>query len=105
MDDHLSRATAVGGPVDARKDTMARIRRVFVKSLRLHVREQELPYAEMLEEAAILDSIAVLEFVTAVEREFGISLEPEYLKFDFLRDLSGLASYIDDRIETRDESQ
>jgi len=80
---------------------MQRLRKVFVASLRLNVRDQELPYRRMLEQAAILDSIAVLEFVTAVEHEFGISLEPEFLAFDFLRDLSGLAAYIDSQLERR----
>jgi acyl carrier protein len=53
----------------------------------------------MLEEVAILDSIALLEFVTAVEKEFGLKLEPELLDFDFLRDLPALASHIEQRIE------
>ena len=79
--------------------TMARIRRVFVESLHLNVRDNQVPYEQMLEEVAMLDSIALLEFVTAVEKEFGIKVEPELLDFDFLRDLPGLASYIEHRIE------
>jgi len=83
----------------ASPETMARIKRVFVDSLHSNVREEELPYEQMLEEAAILDSVAVLEFVTAVEKEFGITLETELLEFDFLRDLSVLALYIEQRIQ------
>jgi acyl carrier protein len=106
MDDHLSCAEAAGNPADVPRDAallliMERIRKVFVASLHLNVSEEELPYEQMLEEAAILDSIAVLEFVTAVEREFGVSIQPEFIEFGFLRDLAGLASYIEDRIETR----
>jgi len=78
---------------------MARIRRVFVESLHLNVRDDQVPYEQMLEEVAILDSIALLEFVTAVEKEFGIRMEPELLDFDFLRDLPALASYIENRSE------
>ena len=89
MDEHLA----------AGADTMARIRKVFVVSLNLNAREEDLAYEQMLEEVAVLDSIAVLEFVTAVEREFGIKMEPENLDFDFLRDLSVLAAYIDQRVE------
>jgi acyl carrier protein len=87
----------------ASPETMARIRKVFVESLHLNVRDEELPYEQILEEAAILDSIAVLEFVTAVEKEFGITMEPKFLEveFDFLRDLSVLASYIEQRMEAR----
>jgi acyl carrier protein len=89
MDEHLNGSL----------DTMARIRRVFVESLHLNVRDDQVPYEQMLEEVAILDSIALLEFVTAVEKEFGIRMEPELLDFDFLRDLPALASYIENRSE------
>ena len=83
------------------QETMARIRKVFVESLHLNVSDEELPYEQMLEEAVLLDSIAVLEFITAVEKEFGITMEPEFLdvEFDFLRDLSVLASYIERRTQ------
>lgn len=83
------------------QETMARIRKVFVESLHLNIRDEELPYEQMLEEAVTLDSIAVLEFITAVEKEFGITLEPKFLEveFDFLRDLSVLASYIERRLQ------
>ena len=83
----------------ASPETMARLKRVFVDSLHWDVRDEELPYEQMLEEAAVLDSVAVLEFVTAVEKEFGITLETELLEFDFLRDLSVLALYIEQRIQ------
>ena len=46
-------------------------------SLNLDAGGAELPYERLLEEAASLDSIAVLEFITAVEQEFGISMEPD----------------------------
>ena len=88
MDEHLN-------------DTMTRIRRVFVESLHLNIRDDQVPYEQMLEDVAILDSIALLEFVTAVETEFGIRMEPALLDFDFLRDLPALAWYIEHRIEAR----
>jgi len=75
MDEHLSRTAAARNPSDASRDTMERIRKVFVQSLRSNVREEELPYQQMLEEAAILNSIAVLEFVTAAEQAFGEALD------------------------------
>jgi acyl carrier protein len=57
-----------------------------------------LTYEEMLDEAAGLDSVAVVEFLTAVEKEFGVELEPAVLEFEFLRDFAALASYVEDRI-------
>jgi hypothetical protein len=40
----------------------------------------------------------VLEFLTAVEKEFRIQLEPGVIEFEFLRDVAALAAYIEDRI-------
>lgn len=85
--------------VNGSLQTMARIRRVFIESLHLNVPDNQVPYEQMLEDVAILDSIALLEFVTAVEKEFGLKLDAELLDFDFLRDLPALASHIDQRIE------
>ena len=40
-----------------------------------------------------LDSIAVLEFVTALEKEFDISFVPKLLTIDVAGDLNQLADY------------
>jgi acyl carrier protein len=77
---------------------MERIRTVFTDSLHLIHNGKGLSYDEMLDQAAGLDSIAVLQFLTAVEKEFGIELEPAALEFEFLRDIEALASYLEDRI-------
>ena len=71
-----------------------RIRRVFIESLQLNIRENELSYADKLDEVAGLDSIAVLEFVTALEKEFDISFEPEMLTIDVVGDLNRLVDYV-----------
>jgi len=78
-------------------DTRDRIRRVFVRSLHLNLSEGDLDYGSKLDESVGLDSLAVLEFVTALEKEFGITMEPELLRLDFIRDLPKLAVYIEDR--------
>ncbi len=96
MDAPLSSAEPAGSPDAPARDTMDRIRRVFIASLHLNVRAEDLLYQHKLDEAAGLDSIAVLEFVAALEKEFGIEIEPEFLEIDFLRDLPRLASHIED---------
>lgn len=96
MDAPLIIAEPAGSPGAPSRGTMDRIRRVFIESLRLNVREEDLPYEHKLDEAVGLDSIAVLEFVAALEKEFGIEIEPEFLEIDFLRDLPRLANYIED---------
>jgi acyl carrier protein len=78
-------------------NTTDRIRRVFVRSLHLNLSEGDLDYESKLDEFVGLDSLAVLEFVTALEKEFGITMEPELLRLDFVRDLPQLAAYIEDQ--------
>jgi acyl carrier protein len=60
--------------------------------------EEDLPYEAKLDESVGLDSLAVLEFVTALEKEFAITIEPELLRLDFVSDLGQLAAYIDERV-------
>ncbi len=82
-------------PAGPSASAMARIRKVFVESMGLGVSAEDLSYEQWLEETAILDSIAVLEFVAALEAEFGVSIEPKFLEFDFLSNLPALASYLE----------
>ena len=46
------------------------------------------------DEITSLDSMAVLEFAIGLEREFGITIEPEQLQLSFLRDLPRLRIHI-----------
>jgi acyl carrier protein len=101
MDEFLSQAAPASDPGAPSRDTLDRIQRVFAQSMRLVAGEKGLPYERMLEEAAGLDSIAVLEFMTAVEKEFGLTIEQEFLEFDFLRDFSRLAVYVEARMGKR----
>jgi acyl carrier protein len=84
------------------RDTMDRIRRVFIQSLQLNLTEEDVSYEANLDESVGLDSVAVLDFVTALEKEFGIEFEPEKLTIDFVRNLKELASYLDERTAPRD---
>jgi acyl carrier protein len=51
--------------------TLNRAREVFIQSLRLNLREEDLPAGRRVEKVAGLDSNAMLEFVAAVEKESG----------------------------------
>src|SRR4029077_16997302 len=84
--------TSAGSP-----NTMNRIRKVFVESLHLNLKEEDLDYERKLDETVGMDSLAVLEFVTALEQEFGVTIDPEMLRLDFVRGLLPLASYIEQR--------
>jgi acyl carrier protein len=84
------------------RDTIARIRRVLLDSLHLNLREEDFSYQAKLDESVGLDSVATLEFVTALEKEFGITFEPEMLTIQLVRDLPELAAYVDQRTARRE---
>ena len=75
-----------------------RIRNVLIRSLSLGLREEDVPHNDRLDEIAALDSMAVLEFAIGLEKEFGITIEPEQLQLAFLRDLPQLRDHIAGRI-------
>ena len=101
MDQPLNSAEPTGNLRGASGETADRIHKAFVESLRLPAGETDLPREQRLAEATGLDSIAVLEFVAAVENEFGITIEPEFLEFDFVTDLPRLVAYIQERTGRR----
>jgi acyl carrier protein len=83
-------------------DTLDRIRRALIGSLHVNLSEEDLAYETKLDETVGLDSVAVLEFVAALEQEFGITFAPEMLTIEVVRDLSRLASYIDELLARSD---
>jgi acyl carrier protein len=82
-------------------DTRDRIRRVFIESLHLNLREEDFGYQAKLDESVGLDSVAVLDFVAALEKEFDITFEPEMLTMELVRDLNELTSYVEERTAWR----
>jgi acyl carrier protein len=77
-----------------RDGILVRVRRVLIDSLSLNIDEDDLQYSESLDQVIGLDSLAVLEFTAALEKEFGITIEQEKLELSLLRDLPALADYI-----------
>ena len=70
----------------------------MVTSLHLNLTEADLDYEQRLDESVGMDSLAMIEFVTAVEPEFGITIEPELLRLDFVRSLPRLCAYVEARV-------
>ena len=73
---------------------LQRLRRLASSSLNLNLTAGELATLTRLDEVTGFDSLTVLEFVSAVEKEFGLTFEAGKLKADFLADLPGLAEHI-----------
>ncbi|MEE2778233.1 MAG: acyl carrier protein [Acidobacteriota bacterium] len=75
-----------------------RIRQVLKESLKLNVADDELKEVKRVDDLLGLDSIALLEFVMGLEREFGVTFDPERLDSEFVSDLDGLARYVRERL-------
>lgn len=73
---------------------LQRLRRLASSSLNLNLSAEELATLTRLDEVTGFDSLTVLEFVSAVEKEFDLTLQVGELRTDFLADLPGLAEYI-----------
>lgn len=78
---------------------IAEIRGVLLDSLGLDADGDEFKSIEKFHEALALDSVALLTFVVALEKRFGISIEEEWLSLERLVDLPALAAYIGRRSE------
>jgi acyl carrier protein len=74
-----------------------RLRRVADGSLNLGLSAEELESFNRLDEAAGMDSLSLLEFISGVEKEFGVTLAEDELRIEVLADLPALASRLKSR--------
>jgi acyl carrier protein len=81
---------------------LARMVRVINRALGANLEVSELQRESRLNDLIGLDSMAQLEYVTALEQEFQITFPAEKLRLDFLADLYALAEYLSG--ETRERS-
>ncbi len=79
-------------------DIDQRVRRVLRDTLALNVSDQELAAAKRADDLLGLDSIATIEFALALEREFGLTFDPESLDPEVFADLSRLGEHIAARL-------
>jgi acyl carrier protein len=75
-----------------------RIREVLVNTLSLNLSPHEIPIDRPFSALVGFDSIAVMEYVVGLEKEFGIWIEPDALHLDLLTDIRLLARYIEGRL-------
>jgi acyl carrier protein len=81
--------------VTAEESVKNRIRRILIESLELDLKEDEIEDSINFDELFGLDSIAVIELVIALEKEFEITIESERLTSSSLKNLDGLSAYIE----------
>ena len=78
-------------------DVYSRLQVVLANTLGANVAVEELRATARLEDLVALDSVALLEFAVGVEREFNTKIEATRFTREFLTDLPGLATYLNDR--------
>jgi acyl carrier protein len=79
-------------------DIERRVRKVLVEALALNASAPETARVKRADDLLGLDSIATLEFALALEKEFGITLDPESLDPEVFADLSRLCAHIERRL-------
>ncbi len=75
-----------------------RIEEILIEALHLDPGTTDLSGVRTIDEAVGLDSIALLEFVVALEKAFGITLDTESLEYEVVNDLDRLAEYVAARL-------
>ena len=81
-----------------KNSTKDRIKRLLINVLELNLNADELEENGLLDELFGLDSVAVIEFILGIEKEFRINIDPETISIDLLKDLSRLSDYIENLI-------
>jgi len=76
-----------------------RIEQILIESLHLDSETTDLSGVRMIDEAIGLDSIALLEFVIALEKDFGITLDAELLEYELVNDLDRFAACVATRVQ------
>ena len=77
--------------MNATTDLSHRIRAIFANRLQLEIPEQN----DDLIEAGILDSLALVDLINELEREFGFRLPSGQLDFDEFRSLDRIAKFVE----------
>jgi len=79
-------------------ETEKRVRRALWSVIGAYVPEEEVLQAERLDDLFGVDSLVIIEFITAIEKEFHIRLDSEELTYECIRDLGRLSQYLDSRL-------
>ena len=71
-----------------------RILQVIIRDLELNVNEDSIQVAGRLDELFGMDSIAIIELVVGIEKEFDIKIPDEYLSVDIFENINTIAEHI-----------
>jgi acyl carrier protein len=71
-----------------------RILQVIIRDLELNISKDKLLSANNLNELFGMDSIAIIELVVGIEKEFDIKIPDEYLSVDIFENINTIAEHI-----------
>ena len=80
--------------MSTKQNIKERISRVLMESLELDLTHEAFEDGAQLDELFSLDSVAAIEFIVGLEKEFQIVLDPEALDLEMLKDMDRLATHI-----------
>jgi acyl carrier protein len=75
-----------------------RIKKVIIHDLELNLHEDDIQNIKKLDELFGMDSVAIIELVIGLEKEFGIKIQPEHLNLENFKDLDTLSDFINSLI-------
>jgi acyl carrier protein len=82
-----------------REQIKERIFKVLTESLELELTRSALEDGARLDELFSLDSVATIELIVGLEKEFRITLVPEELDPETVRDMERLAAHVAARLD------
>jgi acyl carrier protein len=81
--------------------TVEAIRELLLECAGISLDEGRWSGVERLQEVVAMDSVALLEFVVALERRFGVTIGEDWLSVERLGDLTALTQHIRERVAAR----
>jgi len=80
-----------------------RILQVIIRDLELNINKEEIKVATRLNELFGMDSIAIIELVVGIEKEFDIKIPSEWLTLEMFKNVSTIAEHIQTYINAKEK--
>jgi acyl carrier protein len=85
------------------EDIENRILRIIIRDLELNITEDEVRTEGRLDELFGMDSMAIVELVVGIEKEFNIRIPDEYLSVEIFQSIKTIAEHIRPFLHERDD--
>jgi acyl carrier protein len=85
-------------PIEISMDTLTRLTRILRDTLMLETSDRLGPDTRLLGAMPGFDSMAVVSLLTALEEEFGITVEDDEMSADVFETLGSLEKFVNDKL-------